>query len=298
MKSSRIIFFGNERLSSGYQPGGAPTLEALLAASYEVAAVVANHEAGQSRKPRPLEIEAVAKAHNIPLLLPERPADIADQLAAYKADIGVLVAYGRLVPESIIKLFPRGIVNIHPSLLPRYRGSTPIEQAILDGAPQTGVSLMQLVKQMDAGPIYAQTSVELSGTETKADLTTELLRLGGRLLISHLPAILDGSAQPTPQDESLATFTKLLTKADARLDLSQPAAELERAVRAFAGWPKSHLSLFNQDIIVTLARVASQADDGELVVACGGDSWLEILQLVGPSGRTMSGGDFKRGYKK
>lgn len=296
--SSRIVFFGNERLSSGFDPQGAPTLEALIKNGYDVAAVVSHYEPGTGRKTRPLEIKKIADKHNIPVLLPEKLGSITEELKKIGADVGVLVAYGKIVPQSIIDIFPRGIINIHPSLLPTYRGSTPIEQAILDGAPKTGVSLMGLVKQMDAGPIYAQTEVALSGTETKQELTRTLLLLGGDMLIKNLPHILDGSAQQSRQDEAKATFTRLLSKQDGVLDLQKTAIQLEREVRAFAVWPKSRLELFGQSVIVQKARVAGSATDGILVVACGQDSFLEVLQLTAPSGKTMSGADFLRGYKK
>lgn len=296
--SSKIVFFGNERLSSGFDPQGAPTLEALVKNGYEVAAVVSHYEPGTGRKARPLEIKEVADRYNIPVLLPEKLSSITQELQDLGADAGVLVAYGKIVPQSIIDIFPRGIINIHPSLLPQYRGSTPIEQAILDGAATTGVSLMQLVKQMDAGPIYAQTEITLGGFETKQELTRTLLLLGSDMLIKNLPHILDGSAQPKPQDEAKATFTSLLSKQDGVFDFNKPAARLEREVRAFAVWPKSRAELFGQPVIVQKARFAQNATDGVLVIACGQNSYLEILQLTAPSGRTMSGADFLRGYKK
>lgn len=296
--SSKIVFFGNERLSSGFDPQGAPTLETLIKNGYDVAAVVSHFERGTGRKARTLEIKEVADTHGIPVLLPEKLSEIADQLKSFGADVGVLVAYGKIVPRSIIDIFPRGIINIHPSLLPQYRGSTPIEQAILDGAPKTGVSLMGLVKQMDAGPIYAQTEQKLSGTETKQELTRTLLLLGGDMLIKNLPAILDGSAPTRQQDESKATYTSLLSKKDGVFDVTKPATQLEREVRAYAIWPKSRIEVYGQSIIVQKARVAQDAADGAFVLACGDQTFLEIQQLTAPSGRTMSGADFLRGYKK
>lgn len=296
-KSNSLIFFGNERLSSGFSPDGSPTLQALLENGYDVKAVVANFEAGQSRKARELEIEAVARAHNIPVLLPDRPKDIYDQLVAYQADIGILVAYGRIIPQSIIDIFPRGILNIHPSLLPRYRGSIPIEQAILDGAKETGVSVMGLVAAMDAGPVYAQEKVALDGTETKQELTAKLLAIGAQLIIDVLPSALDGTAQPAPQDESQATATKLIQKSDGNLELTKSAERLEREVRAYAVWPKSRLDYNGHQLIVTKARVAQDADDGAFVLACN-PGYLEILELVAPSGKKMRGADFLRGYAK
>jgi methionyl-tRNA formyltransferase len=296
--SSKIVFFGNERLSSGFSPHGAPTLQALIDNGYSVLTVVASHQEATSRKARKLEIQEVADKYDIPMLLPEKPTAVRDQLVAMQPDIGVLVAYGRIVPQSIIDIFPRGIINIHPSLLPQYRGSTPIEQAILDGAAKTGVSLMQLVKAMDAGPIFAQAEVTLNGTETKAELTERLLTLGGQMLIEKLPAIIDGSLQPTSQDETKATYSRQLSKADGVVDLSKPADQLEREVRAYLTWPKSRFTLFSQDVIITKCRVAHDENDGSLVVPAGNKTFLEVQELVAPSGRTMNGADFLRGYKK
>lgn len=296
--SCKVIFFGNERLSSGFSPNGAPTLQALIDNGYNVAAVVAHHEQATSRKARSLEIQQVAEQRRIPVLLPQKLSEASADIAAFGAGIGVLVAYGKIIPQSIIDLFPKGIVNIHPSLLPKYRGSTPIEQAILDGANETGVSLMQLVKQMDAGPIYAQAKITLKGSETKQRLTTTLLQKGAEMLIKNLPHILDGSLHPTPQDESQATFTRLLTKADSRLDFTKPATQLEREVRAFAGWPKSRATIFGHDVVVTEARIAAHPTDGSLVISAGQQTYLEITTLTAPSGRNMSGADFIRGYKK
>jgi methionyl-tRNA formyltransferase len=296
-KSKSLIFFGNERLSSGFVPDGAPTLEALIEAGYDVKAVVANYETGTSRKARELEIEAVAKRHGIPVLLPDRPKDIIDELKAFDAEIGVLVAYGRIIPQSIIDIFPKGILNIHPSLLPCYRGSIPIEQAILDGASQTGVSVMGLVKEMDAGPVYAQQRVELTGNETKQELTQLLLNLGGKLVLEVLPSALDGTATPKVQDESQATFTSLINKADGHMDLHKSAEQLEREVRAYAVWPKSRLELYEHQVVVTKAHVAQTKDAGALVIDAQ-PGYLGIDELVAPSGKKMSGADFLRGYAK
>lgn len=294
-KSKSLIFFGNERLSSGFAPDGAPALQALIDHGYDIKAVVAHHENGRSRHARTLEIEEIARAHNIPVLLPDRPKEIIDELIGFGADAAVLVAYGRIIPQSVIDIFPHGILNIHPSLLPQYRGSTPIEQAILDGAAETGVSIMGLTKEMDAGPIYAQQRIPLTGTETKQDLTQTLLALGSQLIIDVLPSVLDGSANPRPQNDTDATYTSLFTKADGIIDPSKPALRLEREVRAYAVWPKSRLTLHDHQVVVTKARVAQDETDGELVIRCN-PGYLEIIELIAPSGKTMRGSDFKRGY--
>lgn len=307
-KSPTIVFFGNERLSTAFEPQGAPTLEALIAHGYHIAAVISHYEPGRSRKARSLEIEAVATSHNIPVLLPEKLTDISEELASYHADCGVLVAYGKMVPQSIIDLFPRGIVNIHPSLLPQYRGSIPIEQAILDGAEQTGVSIMALVKAMDAGPVYAQITLHLQGDESKLALTQELLAKGGSLLIESLPHILDGSLQPAPQDERRATYTTLLTKQDGVLDWRKPAADLTREVRAFAGWPQSKGAIRltsgkEMEVIVTKATVADvrlqpgkvEVHGTHLLVGTTKGA-LQILRLKVPGKKEIAADDFIRGY--
>ncbi len=294
--SKTLLFFGNERLSGGFEPSGAPTLQALIEAGYNVRAVIAHHNQTHSRTKRQLEIEVIAKAHNIPVLLPEKPADIMAELVDFQAEAAVLVAYGKLIPQAVIDVFPKGIINIHPSLLPLYRGPTPIEQAIRDGVQKTGVSLMGLNSGMDNGPIYAQQEFVLSDNQVKLELTRKLLYAGGELLIKNLPAILDGSLTGKPQDEAAASFTSLLTKVDARLSVSKNAEELEREVRAFALWPKSKASFFGNDITVLKAQVIPEKNPNILVLECADKSLLEITQLVAPSGKTMSGADFIRGY--
>src|SRR5438128_402621 len=135
--SKTIVFFGNERLATGVTTS-APVLAALIKTGYKVAAVVTNYEVGTSRKSRDLEIAEIAKTNNIPLLIPDKLIEIKDQLSKFGASVAVLVAYGKLVPQEVIDIFPKGIVNIHPSLLPRHRGPTPIETAILEGDSKTG----------------------------------------------------------------------------------------------------------------------------------------------------------------
>lgn len=294
--SKTLLFFGNERLSTGFVPDGAPTLQALVDNGYLIKAVIAHNNQTNSRAKRELEIETTAKKHGIPVLLPENPVDIANDLAKFQADAAVLVAYGRIIPQPVIDMFPLGIINIHPSLLPRYRGPTPIEQAIREGAKTTGVSLMKLGAGMDNGPVYAQQTVSLTNHETKHGLTSRLQKAGRDLLIQHLPAILNGSLTPQAQDNSQATYTSLLAKQDGMLDLTKPADMLEREVRAFGAWPKSRLKLNGATIIVTKTKVARNKTDGGLIVECGKGTFLEIEELIAPNGKKMSGAAYLRGH--
>src|SRR6266404_3328435 len=161
-KPKKLVFFGNERLATGVSTD-VPTLRALIKAGYEVAAVVSSHTDGVSRNKRGLEIVEVAHAYHIPVLLPEKLEDISQRLIKIDAPAGILVAFGQIIPQPIIDIFPKGIINIHPSLLPKYRGPTPVETVILDGVSQTGVSLMGLSAGMDAGPVYLQAALALDG---------------------------------------------------------------------------------------------------------------------------------------
>lgn len=294
--SKTIVFFGNERLVSGLASTDAPILRGLIERGYNVAAVVSHHSDGQSRSNRKLEVAEIAKEHDIPVLLPNKPAEIAEQLRSYGAVAAVLVAYGRIVPQAVIDIFPKGIINIHPSLLPKYRGPTPIESAIIEGDGKTGVSIMSLSAGMDEGPVFAQVAVELDGTETKFDLYEKLSKKGSQLLFEILPNILDSSLKPVPQDNTQATYCKLLTKNDGLLDLGQlNATEAERRVRAYLVFPKSKLTFRNYTIVVTKAHV-TDTKKTPLDFSCRDGAFLSVDELIAPSGRTMNAEAFLRGY--
>lgn len=303
--SETIVFFGNERLATGVRTN-APTLQALAEAGYNIAAVVSNYEAGQSRNARQLEIWEVAERYSIPVLLPTKLTDITERLRSFNATVGVLVAYGKIVPQTIIDIFPKGIVNIHPSLLPLHRGPTPIESVILKGEEQTGVSIMKLVKEMDTGPVYAVQEVPLQGKESKQELSEKLLGLGKDLLISSLPGVIDGTLIPQPQDDSKATYDTLLSKEDGIIDWTKSATQLEREIRAFAEWPKSRTELAGKETIITRAHVGEYSEltpqakpfitpDG-LVGLLTGEGLLVIDHLKPAGKKEMSAKEFIAGY--
>jgi methionyl-tRNA formyltransferase len=271
--SKRILFFGNERVATGTTTT-APTLRALIEAGYDVAAViVAQGEIAKSRKDRELEIATVAEQHGIPLITPNKLKDAKDTLAKFEAEAAVLVAFGKIIPQAIIDIFPRGIINIHPSLLPLHRGSTPLESVIRNGDKETGVSLMRLSAEMDAGPVYAQETVLLHGDETKQQLADQLIEIGKSMLLHYLPDILAGKLEPSEQSESEATYDKLVTKDDGNLGfMHKSAEELERDVRAYAGWPRSRTTIGTTDVVITEAH-AGQAD------GTPGTLWLEDASL-------------------
>jgi methionyl-tRNA formyltransferase len=286
----------------------APTLRGLIDAGYDVAAVVvAQSDIGKSRKPRGLEVADIAAQHGIPLLSPASPAAARRELSSYGAQAAVLIAYGRIVPAEVLGLFPGGIINVHPSLLPLHRGSTPIESAILEGAHETGVSLMKLNEKMDAGPLYETVTVPLEDGAAKQELADRLSAIGADLVLKYLPGILDdssGAAVPVPQDDSKATRDSHIGKSDGVIDWSKPALRLEREVRAYAGWPKSRANLGSTEVIITRSRVAKEnlapgtvrSADKRLLVGTGKDS-LEILALKPAGKREMSAPAFLAGHK-
>ena len=290
-KSKKLVFFGTEDFS-------AACLTLLITAGWEISAVVTkpDSKAGRGRKPAVPMVKHIAKENNIAVLQPEKASEIAKSLDGFKTEFGVLAAYGKIIPSDVLRRFSGGIINLHPSLLPKYRGPAPIEAAILNGDKTTGVSIMKLVEKMDAGPVYAQKVVSLDGTEDRTLLYQKLAVEGAQLLVKKLPLVTAGRLKSKAQDEDKASYTKLIKKSDGNLDFKKSAKQLERQVRAYAGWPKTTAKIYGQKIVVTSARAAETKSDGQLVVPARA-GYLEILELVAPSGRMLSGSDFVRGYR-
>lgn len=294
--SRKIIFFGNERLVSGLDHTETPVLTSLIDAGYDIKAVVANDAGTKSRKQKVLEVAELAAANNIPVHTPHRPMDIYDELASYGADAGVLVAYGRIVPQKLIDLFPFGIINIHPSLLPKYRGPSPIESAIANGDESTGVSIMALSAKMDAGPVYHQVEYNLPAYEAAPHLSQKLAGLAASELIATLPKIFDGSLTPVAQDESQATYCQLISKDDARLKPeTQTAEQAERLVRAYKAYPRARLNAAGHEVIILEAHTTIDQVTA-LDVPFKDGSYLAIDRLIAPSGKTMDASAFIKGY--
>jgi methionyl-tRNA formyltransferase len=302
--SKTILFFGNERLATGVNTN-TPVLHALMDNGYNVAAiVVAQDETGASRKNRTLEISELAKEQKIPLLSFSSLKEARQELLNYKAEAAVLVAYGKLIPSSIIELFPRGIINIHPSLLPKHRGPTPLESTILAGDPETGVSLMQLSLKMDAGAVFAQRSVSLQGNETKQMLADMLSDIGKEMLIEYLPAILEGTIKSHPQDDSMASYDQLISKDAGTIKWDQPVELLDRQVRAYALWPRSRTKIGSVDVVITSSHVAQGSGepgcvrrDGKQLGIHASDGVLIIDSLIPSGKREMSSQAFLAGYR-
>jgi len=300
----KLVFFGNERIATGVVTT-APTLQMLIDEGFDVCAVVVSEKGSNSRGAQELAVEKLANDNHIPLINAHSNTDYHLELAKLKPTIGVLVAFGRIVPQSVIDIFPKGILNIHPSLLPKHRGSIPIESAILSGDETTGVSIMNLERKMDAGSIYGQAQIDLDGTESKQFLADTLLEIGGALLKEVIPLIIEDTAAPVPQDDSSATYDKLITKENGRIDTSKPAVQLEREIRAYLEWPKSKINIAGVDTIITATHTSDTPskmafgaifiNDKELCLQTS-DGVL-IIDKLKPSGKPeMTSTAFLAGY--
>jgi methionyl-tRNA formyltransferase len=270
----RLVYFGT--------PADAvPALRALHDAGHEIALVVTQPDKRRGRRGStgPSPVKAAAEALGLPVRTPDRAREVTGEVAASGADIGVVVAFGQLLPESLFTAVPLGFVNVHFSLLPRWRGAAPVERAILAGDAETGVCIMEIEKGLDTGAVYARTTTPIDDEETAGELRERLVALGTDLLVDTLPHI--GSITPTPQAGEPTSADKL-TVEEFELDFSRPPAELARLVRAGNPRPGAWSTVDGRRLKVWRARVA-------------GDGSFELLE-VQPEGKArMSNEAWVRG---
>lgn len=302
----RVIFLGTPAYA-------AIALEALARdRRFEVVGVITQPDrpAGRSRTPQapPVKLKALELGLAEAVIQPESLRDQAtlERLAALAPDIGVVAAYGEILRKRALGIPRLGYVNIHPSLLPRYRGPSPVAGAILNGDAETGVTIMQLTAGMDAGPILAQRRVPLPPDARTGSLTIELFELGSALLVDTLVRYANGAIDPVPQDDSQATYTRLLSRADGAIDWRMPAEQIERMTRAYDPWPGAYTSWNGRQLKVVSAHVEhSQVDAppgrlldlaGAVAVATG--AGLLVLEKVQPAGKgTMPADAWRRGAR-
>ncbi|MDO8336324.1 MAG: methionyl-tRNA formyltransferase [Candidatus Saccharibacteria bacterium] len=297
--SKTILFFGTEDFS-------ATSLQSLIDNSFDICTVVTKPDSakGRSRELTPSPVKVIAEKNNIPVWQPENVGEITENIKKLGDVAGILVSYGKLIPDDVLELFKPGIINLHPSLLPKYRGPSPIESAILKGDSETGVSIMKLSAEMDAGPVYSQLKIPLAGTEYANELYKNLAQKGTEQLISVLPSILDGTLQPTEQNNDSATYCKLIEKTDGGINWQQSAPEIAKKIRAYNIWPKSRTKLGDVEVIIAKARVINgigesgkvEISDNKLMVYCA-ESCLEIQQVQPIGKKEMPIQAFLAGYK-
>ena len=296
----RIVFMGSAELS-------VPSLEAILKAGQdEVVGIVAQPDrpAGRKRKLTPCPLKAFAQSHGFNVLTPEKvgEASSVEALAALKPDLLVVVAYGQYIPQRIIKLAPREAINVHPSLLPKYRGSAPIQWAILNGDQQTGVSIIYLAQKMDAGDLLRQETYPLGSAETSATLHDKLALFGADLLLKAIDDIRNGSVSRTKQDESQVVEVRKLTKEDGKIDWSLPAEIIRNRIRAFDPWPGSFCTLPNGEALkVWQAELEKESGDpgdlldDQLLVATGSEA-LRLVEIQPLGKKRMPASSFLNGH--
>ncbi|HEX5165240.1 MAG TPA: methionyl-tRNA formyltransferase [Thermomicrobiales bacterium] len=301
----RAVFLGSPAFA-------VPSLVALARHNnIEIPLVVTQPDrpAGRGRALTPPAVKTAALELGLPVYQPDTLRDDAavQPLRDDSPDLLIVVAYGELLRRNVLELTPAGCLNVHPSLLPRYRGAAPIPAAILNGDAQTGVSIMKLVRKLDAGPIVAQFATDIGPDETTATLSDRLAELAARELPSVALAYLAGDSAPVPQDDDAATYTREWSTADALIDWSHPADQIERLVRAANPWPVAWTTDGETRLRILTARIAATGTgqppgtvaivNGRVVVATGaGDLHLDLVQPAGK--RAMPAADWWRGTRR
>jgi len=286
------------------------SLRALHTAGFVPAAVLTQPDrpAGRGKKLTESPVKQFATGHDIPVWQPEtlKDADIVAQIAASKPDLIIVAAYGLLLPQAILDIPSRGCVNVHASLLPRWRGAAPIQAAILEGDRKTGITLMQMEAGLDSGPVLASATIEIGADETAGSLHDRLAALGGELLVQELRAILDGSLEAEPQDERQVTYAGKVRKQAAVIDWSCTAERIGRVIRAYDPVPGASFDLDGEIIKCWKAEAVEgpegpvgsilSADKNGVDVACSGGV-LRMLEIQRPGRRRVSAAEFSNQIK-
>ena len=296
--SEKIIFFGTSEFA-------VPALEILVKEGYEIIAVVTNPDELVGRKkvltPPPIKIAAQNLGLNI-LQFPSLKIENL-KLKIPDADVGVVAAYGKIIPKEIIDAFKYGILNVHPSLLPKYRGPTPIQTTILDGEKKTGVTIIKIDEETDHGPVLGSKAWGMGSSEKYKELETKLAKFGAELLTKVLPDYLAGKITPQLQDHSLATFTKKFAREDAKINWNKTAKEIDRQIRAlnpepgvWAAWNGRILKVLEAEIMSEGGGQNGQVFRKENKIAVGTAEGLTILKTIQLEGKkATSAEDFARG---
>ncbi|ANP66172.1 Methionyl-tRNA formyltransferase [Vibrio alginolyticus] len=294
-QSLRIVFAGTPDFAARH-------LAALLSSEHEVIAVYTNPDrpAGRGKKLAAPPVKQLALEHNIPVYQPEsfKSDEAKQELADLNADLMVVVAYGMLLPQAVLDTPKLGCINVHGSILPRWRGAAPIQRSIWAGDAETGVTIMQMDIGLDTGDMLKIATLPIEATDTSASMYEKLAELGPEALIDCLVDIAAGKAVPVKQDDELANYAKKLSKEEARINWNDDAAHIERCVRAFNPWPMSHFEAAENSIKVWQSRVAEQTSDkpaGTIVQAdktgiyvATGNGVLVLEQLQVPGKKAMS----------
>lgn len=303
----KLVFFGTDGVA-------VPVLRALLTA-HEIVAVVTTPDApvGRTQTLTESEVSVLAREHQVPVVL--KPVKLKDNtelhvaLQNVHADVFIVAVYGKIIPDSILQIPPKGSVNVHPSLLPLYRGPAPIRTPLLRGDTETGVSIMLMDAEMDHGPLLAAQRVVIDPTDTNSTLTEKLGALSGPLLLDALAGYAAGTITPLPQDHTKATFTRFVKKEDGRIDWHKPAQDIYNIWRAYQPWPGIFTTWNGKLLKIASCSVVENGEqriesgkpgmvlDGG-VVECGQNTYLQILSLQPEGKQAMDMQSFLNGNKQ
>jgi len=302
-----IIFMGTPEFS-------VPTLRILLENGYDVQAVVTQPDRpkGRGRKVIPSPVKALADRYKIPVLQPEkvRAPEVQQTLKNIAPDVIVVVAYGQILPESILQIPRLGCINIHASLLPKYRGAAPIQWAIIQGEKETGITTMLMDKGMDTGDILLQKSVPIEEEDTAGTLHDKLALVGAELLFQTLQHLERGTITPKPQNHDIATYIPLLKKEDGRIDWQRPASRIYDKVRGLLPWPVAYTYFKGKTVKLLKVKVEQEPVNTNLLVSgtvvaldnitgpviATGKGYIRILEIQPENKKPMRCSDFCRGY--
>ncbi len=277
MKKRKIIFIGTSSFAI-------TTLEELIENGYEILAVITapDKPVGRKQELTPSPIKEIALKYNLLTFQPEKISEVEKEISQLKPDLIITSSYGQIIPKNILDIPKKESLNLHPSLLPKYRGPSPIQTAILNGEKVTGITIIKMDEKMDHGPIIAQQETNINPDDTYESLEDKLSEEITKLLIEILPRYFKNKIQPEIQDESRATYTKILTRDDGKIDLKENAEEIERKVRAFSPWPGTWTEINNQRVKILKVKIKNN---------------FLSLELIQPAGKKpMTGEEFFRGH--
>jgi methionyl-tRNA formyltransferase len=302
----RLAFFGTPEFA-------VPALRAMLSSRHPVVGVVTQPDRPRGRGQHVTEspVKQLARSRGVPVLQPERMKDEAfvAALRSWRADLGVVAAYGKILPAAVLEAPPLGLVNVHASLLPRHRGAAPVHRAVIAGDTLTGVSIMRVVQALDAGAVFAVSERPIGPDDTSIDVEEDLARLGAELLVRVIDDIVAGRAVETPQDDAAATYAHRLQKEEGVLDWRLPARELHNRVRGLQPWPLTWSAIGGRRVIVLRTRLvaaaATEASAPGTVLAVtrdaiqvqAGDDPIDLLTVQPEGRRPMPARDFAAGHR-
>lgn len=300
----RIVYFGTPAFA-------VPTLAALVRSRHPVAALVSQPDrpSGRGHRVAATPTKALAALCGVRVLQPARIRDesFLEEIAALRPDLGVVAAYGRILPEALLRIPRLGMINVHASLLPAWRGAAPIHRAVMAGDPETGVTIMRVVPALDAGPMIARVSVPIAPDATSVEVEADLADRGAALLLEAVEQLAEGRAVETPQDDSQATYAAKITKAESPIDWSLPAVEIHNRVRGLQPWPLASTTVQGTRCLLHRTRRAEPSTeaapgtvlraDGDTLTVATGAGVLQVMQIQPEGRRAMTAREFLSGHR-